>query len=256
MNLVKELENVLNQPHFMGMIGNPGVNLAVNAILDKIEELGFDILERKKKEDITKPYPKELIEILQVQNLMSIKGNKLTMDFTEQDDIFKLFGTDENNITYILSETNIAEKNIPKVEFREINQLVKGKKLTMDLIKDNETFKLLGIDEYDNTYVLWELKSYKLNFYKNTIINVKTQLEFNKLMDIYGSLELNSLINEVWERYCENTCCFVGEYSTISEIGLQKLDLTSKDGYVKYHANYTDFKKVFVKFSDIPNEYL
>jgi hypothetical protein len=49
MNIVKELENVLNQPHFMGIIGQPGVNLAVNAILDKIEELGFEIIEKKEE---------------------------------------------------------------------------------------------------------------------------------------------------------------------------------------------------------------
>jgi len=46
MNIVKELEQILQQPHFMGN-DKVGCNLAVNAILDKIEELGFDIVEKK-----------------------------------------------------------------------------------------------------------------------------------------------------------------------------------------------------------------
>lgn len=49
MNLVKELEVVLKQPTFMGSRDKVGVNLAVNAILDKIEELGFDIVEKPKE---------------------------------------------------------------------------------------------------------------------------------------------------------------------------------------------------------------
>lgn len=50
MNIVKELENVLNQPNFMGIIGKPGINLAVNAILDKIDELGLEIVDKQGKE--------------------------------------------------------------------------------------------------------------------------------------------------------------------------------------------------------------
>jgi len=46
MNFIKELEIVLKQPNFMGETDKVGVNLAVNAILDKIEELGFDIVEK------------------------------------------------------------------------------------------------------------------------------------------------------------------------------------------------------------------
>lgn len=49
MNLIKELEDVLKLPHFMGMIGKPGINLAVNAILDKIDELGFEIVEKQEE---------------------------------------------------------------------------------------------------------------------------------------------------------------------------------------------------------------
>jgi len=47
MNLVKELETVLKQPNFMGTSDKTGVNLAVNAILEKIDELGFDIVEKQ-----------------------------------------------------------------------------------------------------------------------------------------------------------------------------------------------------------------
>ena len=47
MNLVKELENVLKIPTFMGTSDRLGVNLAVNAILDKIEELEFNIVEKQ-----------------------------------------------------------------------------------------------------------------------------------------------------------------------------------------------------------------
>ena len=50
MNLVHELEKVLYQPNFMGMSDKTGVNLAVNQILDKIEELGFEIVETEKQE--------------------------------------------------------------------------------------------------------------------------------------------------------------------------------------------------------------
>lgn len=47
MNFIKELENVLKQPNFMGQSDKLGVNLAVNQILDKIEELGFTIVEKE-----------------------------------------------------------------------------------------------------------------------------------------------------------------------------------------------------------------
>ena len=46
MNLVKELEDILKQPTFMGELDKIGVNLAVNAILDRIDKLGFDVVER------------------------------------------------------------------------------------------------------------------------------------------------------------------------------------------------------------------
>lgn len=49
MSLVKELEQVLNLPTFMGDRSKTSINLAVNAILDKIEELGFDIVEKQTK---------------------------------------------------------------------------------------------------------------------------------------------------------------------------------------------------------------
>ncbi len=46
MNLVKELEQVLKRTTFMGEGDTTGVNLAVNAILDRIEELGLDIVKK------------------------------------------------------------------------------------------------------------------------------------------------------------------------------------------------------------------
>ena len=49
MNIVKELEQILRQPHFMGN-DKTGCNLAVNEILNKIDELGFDIVEKKDQE--------------------------------------------------------------------------------------------------------------------------------------------------------------------------------------------------------------
>jgi hypothetical protein len=52
MNLIKELEDVLNQPHFMGIMGKTGINLAVNAILDKIDNLGLEIVEKKTEQKI------------------------------------------------------------------------------------------------------------------------------------------------------------------------------------------------------------
>ena len=48
MNIVKELEQILQQPNFIGN-DKTGCNLAVNAILDRIEELGFEII---KKEEV------------------------------------------------------------------------------------------------------------------------------------------------------------------------------------------------------------
>lgn len=48
MNLVKELETILKQVNFMGEKDKTGVNLAVNAILDRIDELGFEIVEKSK----------------------------------------------------------------------------------------------------------------------------------------------------------------------------------------------------------------
>ena len=50
MNMIKKLEDVLKQSNFMGISDKVGVNLAVNAILDRINELGFDIIEKKIKE--------------------------------------------------------------------------------------------------------------------------------------------------------------------------------------------------------------
>ncbi len=50
MNIIKELEEVLAQPTFMGN-ATTGINLAVNQILNKIEDLGFEIVE---KEEISK----------------------------------------------------------------------------------------------------------------------------------------------------------------------------------------------------------
>jgi len=46
MNIVKELEQILQQQNFMGN-DITGCNLAVNQMLDRIEELGFDIVEKK-----------------------------------------------------------------------------------------------------------------------------------------------------------------------------------------------------------------
>lgn len=45
MNLVHELEIILQQPHFMGN-DKTGCNLAINEILDKIEELGLEIVHK------------------------------------------------------------------------------------------------------------------------------------------------------------------------------------------------------------------
>lgn len=50
MNLVKELEDILKRPNFMGERDKVGVNLAVNAILDRIDELGLDIVDKKIEE--------------------------------------------------------------------------------------------------------------------------------------------------------------------------------------------------------------
>jgi len=58
MNLIKELEDVLKQPTFMGEGDKCGVNLAVNAILDKIDQLGFDIVEKKIEVPIEDVKPK------------------------------------------------------------------------------------------------------------------------------------------------------------------------------------------------------
>ena len=49
MNLVKELEQILQQPNFMGD-DKTGCNLAVNQILNRIEELGLDIVEKNNAE--------------------------------------------------------------------------------------------------------------------------------------------------------------------------------------------------------------
>lgn len=46
MNLVKELESVLKQSNFMGN-DTLGVNLAVNAILDKLDDLGLEITDKE-----------------------------------------------------------------------------------------------------------------------------------------------------------------------------------------------------------------
>jgi hypothetical protein len=46
MNIVKELEQILQQPNFMGN-DKVGCNLAVNTILDKIDELGLVIVEKE-----------------------------------------------------------------------------------------------------------------------------------------------------------------------------------------------------------------
>lgn len=54
MNLVKELEEELKYGGrvFLGGVDNLTINLIVNAILYKIDELGFDIVE-KDQENIT-----------------------------------------------------------------------------------------------------------------------------------------------------------------------------------------------------------
>jgi hypothetical protein len=46
-NMVKELEQILQQFNFMGTRDKTGVNLAVNQILNRIEELGFEIVEKE-----------------------------------------------------------------------------------------------------------------------------------------------------------------------------------------------------------------
>jgi hypothetical protein len=51
MNLVKELEDVLKQEEFMGDCNNIKINLAVNAMLNKIEELGLDIVKIRIEEN-------------------------------------------------------------------------------------------------------------------------------------------------------------------------------------------------------------
>jgi hypothetical protein len=43
--MIKELEQILCQPNFIGN-DKIGCNLAINAILDKIEDLGFTIVEK------------------------------------------------------------------------------------------------------------------------------------------------------------------------------------------------------------------
>lgn len=50
MNLVKELETILKQVNFMGEKDKTGVNLVVNAILGRIDELGLEIIEKPIKE--------------------------------------------------------------------------------------------------------------------------------------------------------------------------------------------------------------
>lgn len=46
-NIVRELENVINDnPTFVITVDKVGTNLLVNAILDKIEELGFEIVKK------------------------------------------------------------------------------------------------------------------------------------------------------------------------------------------------------------------
>jgi hypothetical protein len=52
MNLVKELEEVLYLPNFMGRSDKTGVNLAVNMILDRINELGLEVVEKEKVEEM------------------------------------------------------------------------------------------------------------------------------------------------------------------------------------------------------------
>jgi hypothetical protein len=49
MNIIKEFEQILQQPNFMGN-DKVGCNLAINAILDKIDELGLEIVEKKREE--------------------------------------------------------------------------------------------------------------------------------------------------------------------------------------------------------------
>lgn len=47
MNLIKEIETILRQPNFMGN-DTTGCNLAANAILNKLDELSFEIVEKEK----------------------------------------------------------------------------------------------------------------------------------------------------------------------------------------------------------------
>lgn len=45
-NIIHELEKVLYHPTYMGQSDKCGVNLAVNAIINRIDELGWDITEK------------------------------------------------------------------------------------------------------------------------------------------------------------------------------------------------------------------
>lgn len=63
MNIVKELESVLKQSTFMGDRDKVGVNLAVNAILDRIDELGFDIVDKEKEVEEKLCYADEYLGI-------------------------------------------------------------------------------------------------------------------------------------------------------------------------------------------------
>lgn len=52
MNIVAELEGILQQPHFMGSDYPTGVNLAVNEVLERIDELGLEIVEKSSIENL------------------------------------------------------------------------------------------------------------------------------------------------------------------------------------------------------------
>jgi hypothetical protein len=97
-NIVKELEQVLYHPTYMGMSDKVGVNLAVNAIINRIDELGWDITEKPVNEKFTHFGVKTDCAVL---SLVLTCG-----DIIMSDEIRKMFGLDESSWDGSLVELN------------------------------------------------------------------------------------------------------------------------------------------------------
>jgi hypothetical protein len=99
MNIIKEMETIIKQ---FTVTDKLGANLASNAILDKFEELGLELIEKEFKEDL-----------LSVDELDEFEGSLLVYGHYNE----KYFGLDiiNNDFTLLGDDTECTDKELEDI---------------------------------------------------------------------------------------------------------------------------------------------